>query len=114
MIKSALSLQLDRARRLTRALEMVKRYADGESVQSIADIYECHRGTILRNARAAGLPKRVKGFAKGIREATISLYKEKIPIAEIARRLDVSQAYVSKTAVEEGINRRKFKKRESK
>ena len=102
------SLQLERSRRARRTLEMIHRYSLGEPVEQIADDYECGRFTVQRYARMAGLPKRPKGFPDEIRRATISLYKQGKPIAEIQARLGVSQAYVSKTATEEGINRRKF------
>jgi hypothetical protein len=39
------------------------------------------------------------------------MYKDGKPIAEIQALVGVSQAYVSKTATEEGINRRNFKNR---
>ena len=104
-------MQIDRARRMTRFGRIIARYDAGEPVDQIADDYECHRSTVLRNARMAGLEKRAKGFPERIRKAVITLYKESVPIAEIAARLGVSQAYISKTATEEKINRRKFAKK---
>ncbi|WP_334451726.1 helix-turn-helix domain-containing protein [Bradyrhizobium elkanii] len=61
-------------------------------------------------ARLAGLDKRPKGDAER-RRGIIALYQQGRPIAEIAARMGVSQALVSKIASEEGINRRNFRRR---
>ena len=50
-----------------------------------------------------------QGFDPKVRSATVALYKQGRPLAEIQAQLGVSQAYISKTATEEGINRHKFK-----
>jgi len=102
-------MQVDRSRRVTRALQIISCYDSGDPIEQIADKYECHKTTVLRHARIAGLEKRAKGFSEKIRNAVISLYKDGMSIAEISARLNVSQAYISKTATEEKINRRVFK-----
>src|SRR6185312_4699004 len=100
----------ERANRLVRYVEIVRAYKQGTPVQDIERKYGCSRQTVLRYARAADLPKRPKHFDPKIRAATIALYKQGKSIAEIQARLGVSQAYISKTATEEGINRRHFAK----
>ena len=55
MAASPLSMQIDRARRMTRFGRIIARYDAGEPVDQIADDYECHRSTVLRNARMAGV-----------------------------------------------------------
>jgi transposase-like protein len=101
----------ERANRLRRCVEIIDLYAKGVPVRDIVDRYGCSNHTVNRYARAAGLPKRPKHFPEKIRLAAIAMYKDGKPIAEIQARLGVSQAYVSNLATEEGINRRKFKKR---
>ena len=105
-----LSMQIDLARRTTRSMEIILRYGEGEPVRDIEEKYDCSKNTVLRLARSAGLSKRVKSFPTEVRNAVILLYKEKVPIAEIQARLGVSQAYISKTATEERINRRNFRR----
>ena len=100
----------ERENRVKRYVKVVKAYRDGMPVADIEREYGCCRQTVLRYARLAGLPKRPKCFEPDIRKAVIALYKEGRPIAEIQARLGVSQAYISKTATEEGINRRDFSK----
>lgn len=105
-ITSPLSLDHERGRRHQRALEISMRYASGdETVEDIAADYGCAKGTILRHARMAGLPKRPKCFPAEIRAGVIEDYKNGIPIAEIAGTYSVSPAYVSRVATDEGINR---------
>lgn len=102
----------ERANRLARFVRVVRAYRLGKPVRDIESEYGCSRGTVLRYARMAGLPTRPKHFDPAIRKAVIALYQQDKPIAEIQTRLGVSQAYISKTATEEGINRRNFKKRQ--
>lgn len=109
-VKRIFTFHHERANRLVRYVEIVRDYKRGSLVQDIEGKYGCSRQTILRYARAADLPKRPKHFDPKIRSATIALYKQGKPIAEIQARLGVSQAYISKTATEEGINRRNFAK----
>jgi transposase-like protein len=59
----------------------------------------------MRYARMAELPKRPKHFPIEIRKAVIHDYKTKMAVADIAKLHDVSPAYVSKVAREEGISR---------
>lgn len=100
----------ERANRLSRFVAVANAYRRGQPVRDIEAKYGCSRGTVLRYARLAGMPKRDRGFEPGIRDAVIALYLDGKPIAQIQAQLGVSQAYISKTATEEGINRRIFKK----
>lgn len=108
-LRSVFCFAQERANRLKRFVVIVTAYKRGRLVRDIESEYGCSRQTVLRYARLAGCSKRPKGFDPEIRRATISLYKQGKPIAEIQARLGVSQAYVSKTATEEGINRRHFR-----
>lgn len=110
-VKRVIMFPYERANRLVRYVEIVRAYKRGALVQDIVGKYGCSRNTVLRYARAADLPKRPKNFDPKIRSAVVALYKEGKPIAEIQARIGVSQAYISKTATEEGINRRSFKRR---
>lgn len=101
----------ERTNRLARYILIVRAYKRGKPVLDIEAEYGCTRSTVLRYARLAGLPKRPKSFEPGIRAAVIAMYKDGKPIAEISARLGVSQGFISNAATEEGINRRKFKKR---
>jgi hypothetical protein len=110
-IKRIFTFTQERANRLVRYVEIMRAYKRGALVQDIVGKYGCSKSTVLRYARIADLPKRPRHFDPKIRAATIALYRQGKPIAEIQARLGVSQAYISKTATEEGINRRKFSKR---
>lgn len=110
-VKRVFTFTHERANRLVRYVKIVRAYQQGQPVRDIEDEYGCSRNTVMRYARSAELPKRPKGFDPKIRAATIAMYKQGKPLAEIQARLGVSQAYISKTATEEGINRRKFTKR---
>jgi len=110
-VKSIFTFTQERANRLKRFIRVVHAYKAGVPIKKIEDDYGCCKGTILRYARLSGLSKRPKGFEPDVRRAVIALYKDKVPIATIQARLGVSQAYISKTATEEGINRRNFKAR---
>jgi transposase-like protein len=55
----------------------------------------------------AGLPKRPK-HSLGVDDQIERMYRDGVPIADIAERLGCSQALVSKLATRMGINRRKF------
>lgn len=110
-VRAIFTFTQERANRLKRYVRVVYAYKAGVPVKKIEDDYGCCRQTVLRYARLAGLPKRPKGFEPDVRRATISLYKSGVPIAQIQAQLGVSQAYISKTATEEGINRRNFKRR---
>lgn len=101
----------ERDNRVVRFAKIVKGYAEGRMVNDLAKEFGCSRGTVLRYARIAGLPKRDKFFDPAIRRGVIAMYEQEKPIAEIAARFGTSEAYVSKTASEEGIARRKFKTR---
>lgn len=111
MVRRIFTFTFERANRLRRCVEIIHLYAKGVPVRDIEDRYGCSKNTILRYARAAGLPKRRRGFPESVRIKALAMYKDKKPIAYIADKLDVSQAYLSKMATEEGINRRNFKKK---
>src|SRR6187402_1986704 len=104
-IKRILKFPQERANRLARYVVITRAYQKGESVDQIRTRFGCSRHTVLRYARMAGLPLRPKHFPKEIRRAVIRDYKAKMPVADIARLHEVSPAYVSKIAREEGISR---------
>jgi DNA invertase Pin-like site-specific DNA recombinase len=111
-VKRVITFTHERANRLVRYVAIVRAYKNNVPVQTIVDEYGCSKSTVLRYARVAELPKRPKATtAASVRAEVIRLYKADVPIAEIARQCNVSQAYISKTATEEGINRRNFRKR---
>lgn len=100
-----LSMELDRARRLLRVLEVAVQYSNRIPLEQICVNYSVSRSTVLRIARMAKLPKRGKGFDPEIRELVIQDYKQGLSVEEISSLRNVSQAYVSKTAQEENIGR---------
>ena len=104
-VRRVFTFTQERTNRIARFFRVVNAYRLGKPVRDIESEYGCSRGTILRYARLAGLPKRPKGFDPKVRSATIALYQQGAPIAQISAQLGVSQAYVSKTASEEGIKR---------
>lgn len=109
-VRDVFSFTQERANRIKRFVLIVGAYKRGQLVQDIEAEYGCSRHTVLRYARLAGLAKRPRGFDPSIRKATIALYQQGKPIAQIEAQLGVSQAYISKVATEEGINRRNFKR----
>lgn len=108
-VKFIFTFTQERANRLKRFVRIVSAYKAGVPVKKIEDDYGCSRFTVLRYARLAGLPKRAKGFSSDIRYATLSLYRDNVPISKISAELGVSQAYICKVASEEGISRYKKK-----
>ncbi|MGY3615639.1 hypothetical protein [Bradyrhizobium sp. USDA 10063] len=104
-IKRIFHFPQERANRLARYVVITRAYEKGEDVNRIADRFGCTRGTVLRYARMAGLPTRPKHFPTKIRRAVIRDYKAAMPVADIARLHEVSPAYVSKVAREQGISR---------
>lgn len=104
-ISETLDFPCERANKLVRFIEIVSAYSDGQSVADIERQYGCTKSTVLRYARIMGLPKRPKHFEVGKRKRVIRLYRLNVPVAEIAKRCECSQAYVSKVAREEGISR---------
>lgn len=104
-IRNIFTFTQERANRLKRCIAIIRSYKSGMLIRDIEIKYGCSRQTILRYARAAGIEKRPKHFPKEIRNAVIKDYKNKIEVAEIARLHNVSPAYVSKIAREEGISR---------
>lgn len=107
IIRRVYTFTQERANRLIRYVVITRAYKAGKPVRDIEGKYGCSRGTVLRYARMAEIPKRPKHFPKEIRNAVIADYKnpKTIPVAEIAKLHDVSPAYVSKVAREEGISR---------
>lgn len=111
-VKRVLTFRAERENRAPRFLRIVAAYKDpNRSVADIAAEFECSRSTVLRYARLAGLPKRPRGFDDQIRSTVIAMYRDKTPIADIAAKCGVSQAYVSKLATEVDINRKADKRR---
>lgn len=105
LVRRVYTFTQERANRLTRYVVITRAYKAGKPVRDIEGKYGCSRGTVLRYARMAELPKRPKHLPDEIRKAVIKDYKAEVPVAMIAKLHDVSPAYVSKTAREEGISR---------
>lgn len=110
-VRSVFSFTAEHTNRLSRFVKIVNAYKRGALVQDIENEYGCTKSTILRYARLAGIAKRDRGFDPKIKEGVLAMYALNKPISEIAVHFGVSEAYVSKTASEAGISRRKFKKR---
>ena len=106
-VNNPLSLTIERAARMTRTIQIIQRYALGEPINEITKDYDCGKGTVLRYARAANLPKRPKNFPKEIRETVIAKLKENVPYKIIATALNCSEAYISKVATQENLRRHK-------
>ena len=104
-VKHIISFPKEHANRFSRYVIITRAYAAGQPIEDIQKRFGASRRTVLRYARLAELPKRPKHFPAEIRAAVISDYKDKMPVADIARLHDVSPAYVSKLAREEGISR---------
>jgi hypothetical protein len=100
-----LSLHLDRARRHTRSLMIVRRYVRGEPIDDICARYAIGRSQVLRIVRDAGAPKRPKHFPEAVLNAVLRDYRAGFPVAEIADRNHVSQAYVSTQARKAELSR---------
>jgi hypothetical protein len=105
LVRRVYTFTQERANRLTRYIVITRAYKAGKPVRDIENKYGCSRGTVLRYARLAELPKRPKHFPAEIRAGVIKDYKAKMAVADIAKLHDVSPAYVSKVAREEGISR---------
>ena len=104
--KSALSLALERSKRLQRTIEIAQAYKDGDKCTEIADKYDCTRHTVIRIARLFDLSKRPKGDSK-VKALGLKLYKKGVPIAKIAAQCNRSVTWVSKTAGAAGLPLRK-------
>lgn len=96
---------------MARAILIIADYANGVSVIDIQNKFECSRQTVLRLARAAGLPKRPKCFPEQIRRSALAMLELKRPLAEIKASLGCSEAYLSKLAKENNLARYKRNKR---
>jgi len=108
--RTIITFEQEHSNRIPRFVAVANEYRRGRPVGDIQAEFGCSRGTVLRYARMAELPKRPKGFDPEVRRAVLAMYEQRKPIAEISAALGVSQAYISKTATEEGINRHKFKR----
>ena len=109
--RNIITFTQERANRVARFVRIVRAYRANVPVQTIVDEYGCSKSTVLRYARLAGLPVRQRGFERSVWTEVVRLYRAGVPIAEIARQCGVSQAYVSRTATEEGISRKKDRRR---
>lgn len=106
IVKRIFTFSQERANRLARYVAVTRAYKQGEPVRNIIERYGCSPQTINRYARMADLPKRPKHFPLNIRKAVITDYGDtKLSVVQIAERNNVSPAYVSKIAREEGISR---------
>jgi DNA invertase Pin-like site-specific DNA recombinase len=110
-VRSIITFTHERANRIARFVRIVRDYRNNVPVQTIVDEYGCSKSTVLRYARLSGQPPRPRGFERTVRTEVIRLYRANVPVAEIARQCGVSPAYVSKTATEEGISRKKNRRR---
>lgn len=99
--------EVERNNRSPRFMAIVKAYSEGVPVDTIVDTHKCSRGTVMRYARLAGLPKRPKHFDPTLRAQAVELYRTGMGLKMIAELLDVSEAYVSTAAKEAGISRYK-------
>lgn len=106
-VRRVFSFTAERSNRMARFVVITRAYKKGEAVQAIANRHGCDRTTVLRYARLAGLPKRPRHFPADVRADVIRSYcdERRLPVAEIAALHEVSPAYVSKVAREEGISR---------
>lgn len=104
-IQRLFSFTRERTNRLRRCLEIIRLYAAGVPIRDIINRWGCSSNTVLRYARAAGLPKREKGYPEKIRLAALALYKEGKSLDEIQAALGISQGYISRLATENNINR---------
>lgn len=112
--KSFFTFTQERTNRVVRFARIVRDYKTGRMLNDIEKEYGCSRSTIFRYVHLMGLPSRGQERRRTptqVRAECIRLYKAKAPIKDIAKKLDVSEAYVSRTATEEGINRRNFKRK---
>lgn len=105
-IKRIFTFTQERANRLARYVAVTRAYKNGQPVNDIRHKYGCSHQTVLRYARLADLPKRPKHFSADIRKAVLKDYADpKLSVLQIAELHDVSPAYVSKVAREEGVSR---------
>lgn len=104
-VKRIFNFAQERSNRLARYLAVTREYKKGVPVDNIVSKYECSKGTVIRYARLAGLPKRPKHFPEEIKKAVMEDYRAGMPVAKIAELHGVSAAYVSRTARQEGVSR---------
>lgn len=107
-----ISFTTEQNNRLRRFVRVVNDYKGGMPVNQIVEKYGCSKGTVLRYARLAGLPKRPKAtFGPKVEAACITMLDLKAPYAEIAAKLGVSEAWISQVAKKTGHARYKPKPR---
>lgn len=105
-IKRIFTFTQERANRLARYIAVTRAYKNGQPVKDIQNKFGCSPQTVLRYARLADLPKRLKHLPREIREAVLKDYKNpKLSVAQIAKLHGVSPTYVSNAANEAGISR---------
>lgn len=105
-VNDDLSMQTDLARRFERSMEIVRMYRDGVPIIEICEVFECSRGTVLRMARAAGLPRRPKNkFPEKTKTDAIEMLKQGMLQEDIAKELGTSVAWVSILGRKMGLNR---------
>lgn len=97
----------ERANRLARFLKIVHAYKAGRPINKIVEEFGCSRGTILRYARMAGLPKRSKSDDPERHAKIIQLSKQGLSQEQIAARCNCSVALVSKVECASGLERYK-------
>jgi hypothetical protein len=86
--------------------EIAARYAAGESVHLLALRYDCSPATIarrLRGQRTAMRPRRCRRISVDCAELERLYLHERLPLREIARRLDVSVSTMGSRRRECGI-----------
>lgn len=106
ILKRVFTFTQERSNRLSRYVAITRAYRNGQSVRGIQAKYGCSLNTINRYARMAELDKRPKHLPAEIRKAVLADYSHsEMQVVEIAKLHNVSPAYVSKIAREEGISR---------
>ena len=89
--------------------EVVRLYEDGETIRAIATDLEMHQREVWRQLNLAGVARRPRGTAGVVlsRRALERLYvRERLSVAEVARRVDVSPAAVRRNLDRHGLSRR--------
>lgn len=103
----ALTMEIDRSRRMQRTLRIAAQYRDGVKVSVIADRFECSVHTVLRIARAMDLDKRDKSDDPKRHEKILQMSrrKKRPPASEIAKACGCSVSLVCQVERANGIER---------
>lgn len=105
-VKQVFDFAQERANRPVRFLRVVRAYRNGKLVKDIEEEYGCSRNTVMRYARMAGLPKRLKTDDPERRAKIIKLSKMgKMSQKQIAEQCNCSVALVSLVEHEAGLKR---------